>query len=57
MLGTAISPLNPQGEVKVDGQIWKAQIVGGNAKEGEPIVVIGREGLVLRVKPTQQTKT
>jgi membrane-bound serine protease (ClpP class) len=53
MFGTAISPLTPRGEVKVEGQIWKAQIVGRNAKEGDPIEVIGREGLVLRVKPRQ----
>ena len=56
MLGTAFSPLNPRGEVSIEGQIWRAQTIEGSVKKGESIEVVGREGLVLIVKP-KQTKT
>jgi membrane-bound serine protease (ClpP class) len=51
--GTAVSPLAPRGEVKVEGQIWKAETLGAPVKEGEQIEVVSREGLILRVKPKQ----
>jgi membrane-bound serine protease (ClpP class) len=48
--GTAISDLTPQGEVRVQGQIWRAETLGESVKHGEHVEVVGREGLVLRVK-------
>jgi membrane-bound serine protease (ClpP class) len=53
MAGTAISPLTPRGEVRVEGQIWKAEALEGQIKTGEAVEIVGREGLVLRVKPKQ----
>ncbi len=54
--GTAVSALTPKGEVKVEGQIWKAETIGDNVMQGGPVEVIGREGLILRVKPKQAEK-
>ena len=51
--GTAVSELAPQGEVKVEGQIWRAEVIEGEVKVGEAVVIVGREGLILRVKPKQ----
>ena len=53
MLGTTISPLIPRGEVKVEGQIWKAESLEGHIKLGETVEIVNREGLILRVKPKQ----
>jgi membrane-bound serine protease (ClpP class) len=51
--GTAISELSPRGEVKVEGQFWKAEAIEGPVKVGEDVVIVGREGLILRVKLKQ----
>ena len=51
--GTVVSALTPRGEVKVEGQIWRAESLAGQMKEGEKVEVVKREGLLLRVKPKQ----
>jgi len=51
--GTVTTSLTPRGEVRVEGQIWRAETIGGEAKQGAQVVVINREGLILKVKPTQ----
>jgi membrane-bound serine protease (ClpP class) len=50
---TAISELAPRGEVKIEGQIWRAETLEGVVKQGELVEVIDRQGLILRVKPKQ----
>lgn len=52
-VGTVVSALTPRGEVKVEGQIWRAETTGGHVEQGQLIEVTGREGLILRVKPKQ----
>jgi len=49
--GIAISELAPRGEVKIEGQIWRAETLGERVKQGESVEVVSREGLILRVKP------
>jgi len=51
--GTAFSDLAPLGEVKIEGQIWRAETLESYVKQGERVEVVGREGLILRVKPKQ----
>ena len=51
--GTVVSALTPRGEIKVEGQIWRAESLGGEMKEGEKVQIVKREGLLLRVKPKQ----
>ena len=52
-IGTAVSELAPRGEVKIEGQIWRAETLEGVVKQGDPVEVVSREGLILRVKPKQ----
>jgi membrane-bound serine protease (ClpP class) len=54
--GTAVSALAPRGEVRVEGQTWRAETLGENVKEGEEVEIVSREGLILRVKPKQAQK-
>lgn len=54
--GVVVSALTPRGEVKVEGQIWKAETVGQDVREGEQVEIVDREGLLLRVKPKQAQK-
>ncbi len=46
--GRARSRLDPEGTVEVHGEIWRA-LADGPIEEGEPVIVRGAEGLVLRV--------
>jgi len=51
--GSAVSELAPRGEVKIEGQIWRAETLEGVVKQGDSVEVVSREGLILRVKPKQ----
>ena len=53
---TVVSALAPRGEVRLEGQIWRAESIGAEVKEGEQVEIIGREGLTLKVKPKQNQK-
>ena len=55
MAGIAVSPLTPRGEVMVEGQIWKAETVTSPVMKGESVDIVGREGLILRVKPKKDS--
>ena len=46
--GTAVTECTPDGQVKVNGQIWKATCEGG-AGSGDRVVVTAAEGLRLKV--------
>jgi membrane-bound serine protease (ClpP class) len=48
--GTALSNLNPMGDVKVHGEIWHAESIDGEIKKGSQILIGGAEGLTLKVK-------
>lgn len=48
--GVAVDALWPEGQVRVDGEIWNARCEGG-CDAGTPIVVRGIEGLTLAVDP------
>jgi membrane-bound serine protease (ClpP class) len=51
--GTVVSKLTPRGEVRVEGQIWKAESITGYIQIGEAVEVVDRKGLILRVKSKQ----
>jgi membrane-bound serine protease (ClpP class) len=53
LTGSAVSRLAPIGEIRVEGQIWKAETISGTVNKGESVEIVGREGLILRVKPKQ----
>ena len=48
--GVAMSELWPDGQVKIDGEIWKARCAGG-CDAGTQVVVRRVEGLTLVVDP------
>mgnify|MGYP001770772156 FL=1 len=49
--GVAVTDLNPEGEGRVQGIIWRAESRGGPVKAGTRVVVVGRMGLKLIVVP------
>jgi membrane protein implicated in regulation of membrane protease activity len=46
----AVGSLTPEGQVKVDGELWRARCAG-YAAPGTPLVVTGIDGLTLEVEP------
>jgi membrane-bound serine protease (ClpP class) len=48
-IGVAISDLDPEGEVRVHGEIWKSKSVAGTIKTGQKIKVEGISNLTLMV--------
>jgi membrane-bound serine protease (ClpP class) len=53
--GVVTSDLNPRGEVRVEGVIWRAESVSGNIAKGERVRVKALKGLVLIVEKLQST--
>jgi membrane protein implicated in regulation of membrane protease activity len=48
--GVTVGELWPEGQVKINGEIWKARCAGGCAR-GEKVVVRAIDGLTLEVEP------
>jgi membrane-bound serine protease (ClpP class) len=44
----AVSPLQPDGQVRIDGELWQARCEEG-ADVGDPVHILGLEGLTLLV--------
>ena len=52
-VGTARTDLTPTGDILVQGERWQAEALGEAVKEGERVVVVGREGFRLKVRRWQ----
>ena len=52
--GIAATDLAPQGEIRVLGEYWRAKTHEKPIKKGEKVEVIGKEGLILIVKPADE---
>jgi membrane-bound serine protease (ClpP class) len=50
-VGVARTPLNPEGTVYVQGEMWSAVADGRPIAEGQLVRVVGLEGLRVRVRP------
>jgi membrane-bound ClpP family serine protease len=48
--GRAVERLAPGGWVRVEGELWRAEAVGGQIEAGADVVVRGARGLTLRVE-------
>ena len=48
--GKVVSPLSPEGMVKIKGELWKATLEGGVLDIGDEITVVGQDGLRLIVR-------
>jgi membrane-bound serine protease (ClpP class) len=51
-LGVVRTPLDPEGTVRVAGELWTARSEDGPLAEGEQVEVVAVEGLRLRVRPS-----
>ncbi len=49
-VGVAVAELSPEGQVKVNGEIWRARCEEG-CGAGSSVVVRGIDGLTLEVEP------
>jgi membrane-bound ClpP family serine protease len=52
--GTATTDLKPNGEIRVTGEFWQATAKEGDIAAGQTVEVVGMEGMLLVVKPTEQ---
>lgn len=50
MRGKAISPLGPEGQVMIKGELWGAKSIDGDIEAGEAVTVVGQDGLQLIVR-------
>ena len=48
--GKVRSPLNPEGQVMIKGELWGAKSIDGNIDVGEAVTVVGQDGLQLIVR-------
>jgi membrane-bound serine protease (ClpP class) len=49
-VGVARGPLDPEGQIQIDGEIWHAVAQDGPISAGDPVQVSGMDGLTLRVR-------
>ena len=47
--GKAVSPLAPDGFIRIKGELWEAKSVDDRIDTGEEITVVGQDGLKLMV--------
>jgi membrane-bound ClpP family serine protease len=45
--GKVVSPLAPEGFIRIKGELWEATSAGGNIDTGEEVTVVGQDGLKL----------
>lgn len=48
--GKVVSRLDPEGLVRIKGELWKARSAAGRIDTGEEVTVVGQEGLKLIVR-------
>ncbi len=53
MQGKTLETINRRGLVKIKGELWQARSESGPIKPGIEVIVTGRDGLKLTVKPTE----
>ncbi|MDZ7838732.1 MAG: nodulation protein NfeD [Actinomycetota bacterium] len=51
---TVVSDLSPEGQVKIDGEIWRAVSEEGNIEKGRKVIIARTRGLTLYVKQINQ---
>ena len=48
--GKVVSPLVPEGMVRIKGELWRAKSASGRMDTGEEVTVVGQDGLKLVVR-------
>jgi membrane-bound serine protease (ClpP class) len=51
--GKAITDLNPAGEIKIHGELWKAETGGEIISNGSKVIVISVSNLILKVRKSE----
>lgn len=51
--GRVVSPLTPEGLVRIRGELWVARTAGGSVKTGRDIIVVEQERLKLLVNESR----
>ena len=51
LMGIAVGPLDPGGQVRLRGEIWRARSVAAPVEPGEEVAVVAVDGLTLEVEP------
>jgi membrane-bound serine protease (ClpP class) len=54
--GKVVSPLVPEGLVRIKGELWRAKSAGDRMNTGERITVVGQEGLKLTVRKSSTSE-
>ena len=54
--GRVVSPLAPEGLVRIKGELWESKSDGRRIKAGEEVTVVGQEGLKLIVRRAKPKK-
>jgi membrane-bound serine protease (ClpP class) len=49
MTGVARTPIDPEGHVLVNGELWRARVEGGRIEQGESVRVTAVEGLTVKI--------
>ncbi len=52
-VGVALTDLKPKGEVRVQGEIWRAESLSGDIQKGDQVTVKALDGLVVKVEKVQ----
>ena len=55
--GIVVNDLNPKGEVRVEGVIWRAESLSGDIVKGERVTVKAMKGLTLTVEKAQEPES
>lgn len=53
-IGSAVTDLAPKGEVRVNGEFWRATTKEAKISNGQIVIVVGLEGMFLTVKPVEE---
>jgi len=54
--GKVVSPLNPEGTIRIKGELWDATSAEGSINTGEEVTVVAQEGLKLVVQKSSDLK-
>lgn len=54
--GKVVSPLDPEGLVRIKGELWESRTAGRKINAGEEVTVVGQEGLKLIVRREKPKK-
>ena len=53
--GKVVSPLAPEGLIRIEGELWIAKSAGGEMELGEEVIVLSQDSLKLVVRESSTT--